>query len=158
MFLNRNTPDKAPYFAFNGPLVVNDVLVIGGNGGGKAAGGYGDEGFIKESKPEDIRGYDAKTGKLLWTFRVMPREGEPRNETWGKDSWKYMGNMAAWGPLTADESLRYVYVPLSAPTFSYYGVHRPGKNVYSDSLVALNIKTGKLMWNFQNGAPRYVGL
>jgi quinoprotein glucose dehydrogenase len=149
VLLNRHTPDNAPYFGFNGPIVVSDVIVVGGNGGGKVGGGYGDEGFAKESRPEDIRGFDAKTGTLLWTFHVLPQAGEPGNETWGKDSWKYMGNMAAWGSLTADESLGYVYVPLSAPTVSYYGAHRPGKNLYSDSLVTLDVKTGKLVWYYQ---------
>jgi quinoprotein glucose dehydrogenase len=79
----------------------------------------------------------------------LPQPGEPGNETWGLDSWKYVGNMAAWAPLTADAKLGYVYIPFSAPTNSWYGGHRPGINLYSDSLVALDIKTGKLMWYYQ---------
>ena len=147
--LNRQTPDEAPFFSFTGPIVVNDVIVLGGNGGGKTGGGYGDSGFMKESTPEDIRGFDVRTGKLLWTFHVLPRPGEPGADTWGNGSGKIGGNMASWSTLSADEQLGLVYVPLSAPTVSYYGGWRPGNNLYSDSLLALNVKTGKLAWHFQ---------
>lgn len=149
VWLDRHTPDQAGYFGYPGPFVVNDVIVVGGNGGGKSGEGYGDIGFEAHARPEDIRGYDIHSGKLLWTFHVMPRKGEPGYETWGKGSAEYVGNMAAWGSMTADEELGYVYVPLSAPTVSFYGGHRPGKNLYSDSLVALNAQTGKLVWYFQ---------
>ncbi|HTR37611.1 MAG TPA: PQQ-binding-like beta-propeller repeat protein [Bryobacteraceae bacterium] len=149
VWLSRHTPDNAGYFGFPGPFVVNDVIVVGGNGGGKTGEGYGDDGFESHARPEDIRGYDIHTGKQLWTFHVLPHKGEPGYDTWGKASAEYMGNMAAWGSMTADEQLGYVYVPLSAPTVSYYGGHRPGKNLYSDSLVVLNVKTGKLVWYFQ---------
>ena len=147
--LNRDTPDHAKYFGWNGPLVVNDVIVMGGNGGGGPDGGYGDGGLQKEATPEDIRGFDVRSGKLLWTFHLLPRPGEPGNETWGKESWKFSGNMAAYAPLSADARLGIVYVPTSAPTNDWYGGHRPGNNLYSDSLLALNIKTGKLMWHYQ---------
>ena len=147
--LKRETADNAPYFGWPGPFVVNDVIVVGGNGGGRAAGGYGDGGFDAAAKPEDIRGYDIHSGALLWTFHVLPRKGEPGYETWGKGSAEYVGNMAAWASLTADEELGYVYIPFSTPTASYYGGHRPGMNLYSDSIVALNAKTGKLVWSFQ---------
>ncbi len=147
--LNRHTPDGAAFFAFNGPIVVGDVIVVGGNGGGKAGGGYGDGGPETQSSPEDIRGYDVRTGRQLWQFHILPRAGEPGHETWGKGSADIVGNMGAWAPLSADEELGNVYVPLSAPTNSYYGGHRPGNNLYSDSLVALNAKTGALIWSFQ---------
>jgi glucose dehydrogenase/mono/diheme cytochrome c family protein len=147
--LNRHTPDHAPFFGWNGPIVVGNVIVVGGNGGGKTGGGYGDSGPEREARPEDIRGYDVRTGRQLWTFHLIPQPGEPGRKTWGKGSADFVGNMAAWAPLSADEQLGYVYVPLSAPTNSYYGGHRPGANLYSDSLVALNAKTGRLVWYFQ---------
>lgn len=147
--LNRETPDQARYFGFPGPFVVNDVIVVGGNGGGKAGEGYGDSGFEARAKPEDIRGYDIHSGKLLWTFHILPHKGEPGYETWGKGSAEFVGNMAAWGSMTADEQLGYVYIPLSAPTVAYYGGHRPGKNLFANSLIVLNAKTGKLVWYFQ---------
>jgi quinoprotein glucose dehydrogenase len=147
--LNRHTPDDARYFGFPGPIVVGDVIVVGGNGGGKAGEGYGDDGFDARAKPEDIRAYDVRTGKQLWTFHVLPQKGERGAETWEKGSGEFVGNMAAWASMTADEELGYVYVPLSAPTVSYYGGHRPGQNLFSDCLVVLNAKDGHLVWYFQ---------
>jgi quinoprotein glucose dehydrogenase len=149
VWLNRHTTDEAPYFGFPGPFVVNDVIVVGGNGGGKAGGGYGDGGFDPKAQPEDIRGFDIATGNLLWTFHILPHKGEPGYDTWGKGSAEYVGNMAAWASMTADEQLGYVYIPLTAPTASHYGGHRPGMNLYSDSLVCLNVKSGKLVWFYQ---------
>jgi quinoprotein glucose dehydrogenase len=147
--LARNTPDEAAYFGFNGPIIVGDVIVIGGEGGGKAGGGYADGGNTKEARPEDIRGYDVRTGKELWAFHILPQPGEPGYETWTADAAAYSGNMGAWAPLSADEGRGIVYVPLSTTTNAFYGGHRPGDNLYSNSLVALNAKTGKLIWHYQ---------
>jgi len=147
--LHRKTKEDATYFSNNGPIVVGDVIVVAGHGASDVGGGYGDTGTIKESAPEDIRGYDVRTGKLLWTFHVMPQAGDSALETWGKGSSKFVGNMGAWAAMSADEELGYVYVPLTAPTASFYGGHRPGDNLYSDSLVALDAKTGKRVWHFQ---------
>jgi glucose dehydrogenase len=140
LFLNRHTPDNAAYFGFNGPLIVGDVIVLGGNGGG-GDDGYGDSGFDARATPEDIRAFDVRTGKLVWQFHVH------KSDTWG--SGDYVGNMAAWAPLSVDERLGIVYVPTSAPTVSEYGGERPGDNLYSDCLLALNAKTGQLIWYFQ---------
>jgi glucose dehydrogenase len=147
--LNRHTPDGAAYFGFNGPLVVRDVIIVGGNGGGKSGGGYGDGTDIKESKPDDIRAYDARSGSLRWTFHVMPQPGDPARDTWGKGSADFVGNMTAWGPMSADAEIGYVYVPLTSPTSSFYGGHRPGANLYANSIVALDLQSGKLIWYFQ---------
>jgi glucose dehydrogenase len=127
----------------NAPIVVGDVVVVAGNGGGG-----GDLGTKKESAPEDVRGYDVRTGKLLWTFHVRPRPGEFGDDTWG-DALDWSGDMGAWGALTADEELGYVYVPLTAPTNAMYGGHRPGQNLYSNSLVCLDAKTGRRVWHYQ---------
>ncbi len=147
--LNRRTPDEAAFFGFNGPIIVGDVIVIGGEGGGKAGGGYADGGDTKEARPEDIRGYDVRTGRELWAFHILPRPGEPGYDSWTPEAASYSGNMGAWAPLAADETLGIVYVPLSAPTNPFYGGHRPGNNLYGNSLVALDAKTGKLIWHFQ---------
>lgn len=149
VWLNRHTPDRARYFGFNGPIVVGDVIVVGGNGGGRTGAGYGDGGPEREARPENIRGYDVRSGRQLWTFHLIPQRGEKGRASWGKGSADFVGNMAAWAPLSADEKLGYVYVPLSAPTNSYFGGHRPGNNLYSDSLVALDARSGKLIWYFQ---------
>ncbi|MYA08655.1 MAG: PQQ-binding-like beta-propeller repeat protein [Holophagales bacterium] len=127
-----------------GPIVVGDVVVTAG-----FTGGAGDGGNKREATPEDVRGYDVRTGRRLWTFHVVPRPGEPGNETWGEGSWEYSGDLGSWCCLTADEELGYVYVQLSAPTAAYYGGHRPGDNLYSNALVALNARTGERIWHFQ---------
>jgi quinoprotein glucose dehydrogenase len=97
----------------------------------------------------DIRGYDVRTGKLLWTFHTVPREGEPGTETWENESWREGGKTKVWSAFSADEELGYVYLPLSAPPSDYDGRARPGDNLYSDSLVALDVKTGKKVWHYQ---------
>jgi glucose dehydrogenase len=127
-----------------GPLVVGNVVVVTGN-----TAGAGDGGVIKEAAPENVRGFDAKSGKLLWTFHVVPQQGEPGTETWGNESWKVAGDIGAWNPMSADEQLGYVYIPLTAPTASAYGGWRPGANLYSDAVVALDAKTGKKVWHYQ---------
>jgi quinoprotein glucose dehydrogenase len=127
-----------------GPIVVSDVVVVAG-----ITGGAGDGGVKREAAPEDVRGFDARTGRLLWTFHVVPPPGEEGSETWGEESWKFSGDLGSWCCVSADEELGYVYIPLTAPTAAYYGGHRPGDNLYSNSLVALEAKTGKKVWHFQ---------
>ena len=127
-----------------GPLVIGNVVVVTGN-----TAGAGDGGVIKEAAPENVRGFDAKSGKLLWTFHVVPQQGEPGTETWGNESWKVAGDIGAWNPMSADEQLGYVYIPLTAPTAAAYGGWRPGANLYSDAVVALDAKTGKKVWHYQ---------
>ena len=113
----------------------------------------GTSGFNAWASPEDIRGYDVRTGKQLWQFHVVKRDS-----SWGKGSADHVGNMAAWAPLSADEQLGIVYVPPSAPTISYYGGHRPGNNLYSDCLLALDAKHRQAGLVLPDGASRPVGL
>ena len=126
------------------PIVVKDVIVIGGQ---PIAMGVAD--FNLASLAGDIRGYDVHTGKLLWTFHTVPQEGEPGTESWENESWRKGGKAKDWSGFSADEQLGYVYVPLSAPSNDYYGGARPGNDLYSDSLVALDAKTGKKVWHYQ---------
>jgi len=133
-------------YAWNAPspIVVKDVIVIGGQ---PVAMGVTD--FNLASLAGDIRGYDVHTGKLLWTFHTVPHEGEPGTETWENESWRKGGKTKDWTGFSADEQLGYVYVPLSAAANDYYGGARPGDALYSDSLVALDVRTGKKVWHFQ---------
>jgi glucose dehydrogenase len=133
-------------YAWNAPspIVVKDVIVIGGQ---PIAMGVAD--FNLASLAGDIRGYDVHTGKLLWTFHTVPQEGEPGTESWENESWRKGGKAKDWSGFSADEQLGYVYVPLSAPSNDYYGGARPGNDLYSDSLVALDVKTGKKVWHYQ---------
>jgi quinoprotein glucose dehydrogenase len=124
--------------------VVKDVVIVAG-----ITAGAGDGGSKREATPEDVRGFDTRTGKLLWTFHVVPKPGEFGNDTWGEDSWEFSGDLGSWCCVTGDEELGYVYVQLTAPTAAYYGGHRPGDNLFSNSLVALDAATGKRIWHFQ---------
>ena len=142
----RLVPEGARSFGWSsGPIVVGDVVVIAGNLDGAGDGGT----QWKGSPPEDVRGYDARSGKLLWTFHVVPRGTEFGADSWGADSGKFSGDLGSWCCISADEALGHVYIPLTAPTAAYYGGHRPGDNLFSNALVALDAKTGKRVWHFQ---------
>jgi quinoprotein glucose dehydrogenase len=96
-----------------------------------------------------VRGYDVRTGKLLWTFNTIPRPGEFGNDTWENDSWAVNGNTGVWTQITVDEDAGIAYLPVEDPTSDLYGGHRPGNNLYGDSLVAVDVKTGQRKWHFQ---------
>ncbi len=99
--------------------------------------------------PGYVRGFDVRTGKRIWTFHTIPQAGEFGNETWEKGSWKYTGNTAVWAPMSADLELGYVYLPVETPTGDFYGGHRPGNDLFDESMVCLDAKTGKRVWHFQ---------
>ncbi|HIF22163.1 MAG TPA: hypothetical protein EYQ27_09715 [Gemmatimonadetes bacterium] len=125
------------------PVVVGDVVIVG------AALEVGSSPPTKENAPGHVRGYDARTGERLWIFHTIPQPGEFGHETWEGDSWSYTGNVAVWPPFSADAELGYVYLPVEAGTGDYYGGHRPGDNLFSQSLVALDARTGERIWHFQ---------
>ncbi len=122
------------------PAIFGDVIITGcSNGeGSPAAGAYG-----------DIRGWDANTGKLLWTFHTVPRPGEPGYETWPPDAWKNRSGTNVWGFLTVDEKRGIVYAPTGAPTSDFYGKDRVGDGLFGNSLIALDARTGKRLWSQQ---------
>lgn len=95
------------------------------------------------------RAFDVRTGKQLWKYDPFPKPGEPGAETWENDSLSYMGNMGVWAQITADEEAGLVYLPVESPTQDIYGGNRPGANLYGESLVAVDLKTGQRKWHFQ---------
>jgi quinoprotein glucose dehydrogenase len=121
------------------PVVSNDVIVIGP---ALTPGGRVNRSNVKG----DIMAFDVRTGRKLWSFHTIPREGEPGSETWQGDSAQYTGNAGVWGPFSADPQLGYVYLSIESATNDVYGGHRPGNNLFSGSLVCLDIKTGKMIW------------
>jgi quinoprotein glucose dehydrogenase len=140
---DRGVLDWGDITSSSAPIVVNGVVVVGNSH---------DRGYYppnKENIPGVVRGYDARTGTMKWAFNPVPRPGEPFNETWEKESWRFTGNVSAWAPLSADSRLGLVYVPTDTPTNDYYGGSRPGQNVYGTSLVALDVQTGGVKWFFQ---------
>jgi quinoprotein glucose dehydrogenase len=101
------------------------------------------------SGPGDIRAYDVRSGELVWTFHTIPHPGEVGYETWPKDAWKSVGGANAWSGMALDEKRGIVYVPTASPKYNFYGANRPGANLFGDSLLALNARTGKLVWYYQ---------
>ncbi len=95
------------------------------------------------------RAYDARTGKVLWTFNTIPRPGEFGNDTWLDNSWAINGNVGVWTQISVDEDLGLVYLPVETPTSDYYGGKRPGANLFAESLVCVDLATGKRKWHFQ---------
>jgi glucose dehydrogenase len=126
------------------PIVVNGVVVVGNS----AEQGYNQSRI--ENVPGDILGYDAKTGEFLWKFNVLPRPGEFGHDTWESDAWQYTGDISSWAPLSADQERGIVYIPTNGVTIDFYGGFHPGDNLFSSSLIALDVKTGKRLWHFQH--------
>jgi len=125
------------------PIVAKDVIVVG------AAHLPGTAPKSKTNQKGYVRGFDARNGKRLWIFHTIPRPGEFGNDTWEGDSWSYTGNAGSWAQMTVDEEQGTVFVPVELPTGDYYGGHRPGAGLFGESLVALDIKTGKRKWHYQ---------
>jgi quinoprotein glucose dehydrogenase len=97
----------------------------------------------------DVRAWDARTGKLVWTFHTVPRPGEAGHETWEGDSWKNRSGVNVWSMMTVDIARGLVFLPLGSPTYDYYGGDRKGANLYGDALVALDANRGEVRWHFQ---------
>ena len=125
------------------PVVGNNVVVVG------AAHLSGGAPRTKENVKGYVRGFDVRTGKRLWIFHSIPQPGEAGNETWENDSWSYTGNTGTWAAITIDEAANRVFLATEMPTGDYYGGHRPGANLFADSLVSLDLNTGRRFWYFQ---------
>jgi len=125
------------------PIVAKNVVIVG------AAHLSGMAPVSRKNVKGYVRGFDARTGKRLWTFHTIPRPGEFGIDTWEQDSWSYTGNTGVWGQMSVDEELGMVYLGVEIPTGDYYGGHRPGNGLFGESLVALDLQTGKRKWHYQ---------
>ena len=135
-------PIEDGQIGWNSPaMVVGDVIVVGAALLATAPAPEFTAGFV--------RGFDARTGEQLWVFHTIPQPGEFGNDTWENDSWRYTGNTGEWAPMAADQELGYVYLPVETPTNDLYGGHRPGDNLFAESLVCLDARTGERVWHFQ---------
>jgi quinoprotein glucose dehydrogenase len=141
---NEGVPLELGYITSSSPpLVVNDVVIVGNS----AEQGYHQT--RQENVPGDILAYDARTGKHLWKFHVIPRPGEVGHDTWENDAWRTTGDVSSWAPLSADAERGIVYVPTNSATQDIYGGFRPGNNLFAASIIALDVKTGKRLWHYQ---------
>jgi quinoprotein glucose dehydrogenase len=125
------------------PAVVGDIVIVGSSfrEGATVSTHNNTKGLV--------RAYDVRTGKQLWRFNTIPAPGEFGNETWENDSWAVNGNVGVWTQISVDEELGLVYLPVETPTSDHYGGHRPGNNLFAESLVCVDLKTGKRKWHFQ---------
>jgi glucose dehydrogenase len=125
------------------PTVVKDVVIVGSSF---------KEGMTVKTHNNTkglVRAFDVKSGKMLWTFNTIPKPGELGNDTWENESWATNGNTGVWTQITVDEEAGLVYLPVESPTSDFYGGHRPGNNLYGESLVCVDLKTGQRKWHFQ---------
>jgi glucose dehydrogenase len=129
----------APYHMSSPGVIYNNLIITGAQG--------------KEDDPDgpamDVRAWDLRTGKLVWTFHTIPHPGEAGYETWPKDNWLAAGSPANWGAATVDTQRGLIFLPIGQPAAQYYGGARHGQNLFSSSIVALDANTGKVRWYFQ---------
>lgn len=133
--------NKKHYSNTSPPVVYRDLVILGN--------GVGDRLMYRNDPPGDVRAFDARTGKLVWTFHTVPQAGEFGNETWENESWKFTGHTNVWPPFTVDTERGLVYLPVTTPSNDYYGGRRLGSNLFAESLVCLDAKTGKRKWHYQ---------
>ena len=125
------------------PVIAGNTIIIGAAhlSGGVPRGKSNVKGYI--------RGFDVRSGRRMWIFHTIPRPGEFGNDTWLGDSWSYTGNTGSWAQMSIDEELGLAYLPIEAPTGDYFGGHRHGDNLFSESIVAVDLKTGQRRWHYQ---------
>ena len=121
------------------PVVFKDLVVIG----------WGLPEFPGKGPSGDVRAYSVRTGKLVWTFHTVPHPGEFGSDTWSTDAWKDRMGANVWSTMSVDEGRGIVYLPVGSPAYDFYGGDRKGKNLFGNSLVALDAASGKLKWYFQ---------
>ncbi len=137
----RRDPPPINYSVTSPPVVCNDVIIVGS--------AVSDQPRFKESPPGHVRGFDARTGELRWTFHTVPEPGELGYDTWEDDAASYTGNANVWTMMSADSELGYAYLPVGNATNDHYGGHRPGTNLFANSLVCVECETGERVWHFQ---------
>jgi quinoprotein glucose dehydrogenase len=125
------------------PIVAGNIVIVGAahRSGGVPTGKTNVKGYV--------RGFDVRTGKRLWIFHTIPSPGEFGNDSWLNDSWSYTGNAGVWAQISVDEELGLAYLPVELPTGDYFGANRPGAGLFGESLVAVDLKTGKRRWHYQ---------
>jgi glucose dehydrogenase len=125
------------------PTVAKDVVLVG------SSFKEGTQIVTHNNTKGLVRAFDVRTGKKLWQFDTIPRPGQFGNDTWEENSWAFKGNTGVWTQITVDEEAGLVYLPVEDPSSDQYGGHRPGNNLFGDSIVCVDLKTGQRKWHFQ---------
>ena len=139
--LKTGLAEGARYRWGSAPTVVRDVILLGQS--------MTDTFITKEDIRGDVRAFDVRTGELRWLFHTIPQAGEFGTDTWGDGSWEYTGHAPVWSFFAADEELGYAYMPTSSSTNDMYGGHRPGDNLFTQSIVCVDVETGERVWHYQ---------
>jgi quinoprotein glucose dehydrogenase len=137
----RDYLNALTYSVQSPPIVVRDVVIVPASISSLVS--------QKEQIPGYIRAYDARTGRVRWTFHTVPRPGEAGHDSWKDNSWEHAGKVTVWTMMSADEALGYVYLPTNTTAPDFYGGHRPGDNLFAESLLCLDVETGRRVWHFQ---------
>ena len=138
----RDLVNFVPLSSQSPPIIARDTIVVGNS--------ISDRVVTKEAPPGWVRAYDVRTGQHKWDFHTVPYSADEfGSDTWLQESWRYSGNTNVWSLMSADEDLGLVYLPIGTATGDYYGGHRLGDNLFSESLVAVNVDTGDREWHFQ---------
>jgi quinoprotein glucose dehydrogenase len=137
----RREVDRRHYTNTSPPVVYRDLVIVGN--------GVGDRLMYRNDPPGDVRAFDARTGRLVWSFHTVPMPGEFGHDTWGDESWRFTGHTNVWAPMSVDAGRGLVYLPVTTPSNDYYGGRRPGANVFAESLVCLDANTGERRWHYQ---------
>jgi quinoprotein glucose dehydrogenase len=133
--------NRLHYTQTSPPLVLGDLVILGN--------GVWDGFVYPNDPPGNLQAFDVRTGEKVWNLNLIPQEGEPGNETWEDESWKVTGHTNAWAPMVADEARGLVYLGVGTPSNDYYGGHRKGDNLYAESLLCVDGRTGAIVWHFQ---------
>ena len=139
--LKTGLAEGARYRWGGAPTVVRDVIVMGQS--------MSDTFYTKEDVRGDVRAFDVRNGALKWVFHTIPQAGEYGTQSWGDRSWEYSGHAPVWSLFAADEELGTVYMPTSSATNDMYGGHRPGDNLFTQSIVCVDAETGERVWHYQ---------
>ena len=126
--------NKLHYTNTSPPVVYKDLVILGN--------GVGDRLTYQHDPPGDVRAFDARTGRQVWTFHTIPQAGEFGNDTWENGSWRFTGHTNVWAPMTLDEPRGLLYLPVTTPSNDFYGGNRPGADLFGESLVCLDAATG----------------
>jgi quinoprotein glucose dehydrogenase len=133
--------DPKHYTNTSPPLVYRDLVIVGN--------GVADRLIYRHDPPGDVRAYEARSGRLVWTFHTVPRDGEYGADTWGNGSNHYTGHTNVWAPMSVDAARGLLYLPVSTPSNDFFGGNRPGANLFADSIVCLDAATGVRRWHYQ---------
>jgi quinoprotein glucose dehydrogenase len=137
----RRPVNKLHYTNTSPPVVYGNLVIVGN--------GVGDRLVYPNDPPGDVQAFDVRTGKRVWSFNPIPQAGEAGSETWEGDSWKREGHTNVWAPFSVDTARGLLYLPVSTPSNDWYGGDRKGNNLFAESIVCLDARTGKRRWHFQ---------